>query len=100
MLASHDWHLHCGALMSIAAMAEGDARVMEAELGKIVELVANELNDPYPRVRYAVAYACEHSFQSTSPIANYGASGQLCTDLEDIIQAQHHGAIFGVLHAR
>ena len=82
--------------MSIAAMAEGDARAMEAELGKIVGLVVNELNDPYPRVRYAVASACERSFQPTCPIANYGTSGQ-CSNLEEIMQAQHHEAIFGVL---
>lgn len=56
MLASHDWRLRHGALMSIAAMAEGGARVMEAELDKIVRLVTNSFNDPHPRVRYA---ACQ-----------------------------------------
>ncbi|KAI5120820.1 hypothetical protein M0805_003216 [Coniferiporia weirii] len=81
MFASHDWRLRHGGLMAIAALGEGGARVMEAELGRVVSLVTNAFADPHPRVRFA---ACQ-------------CIGQLCTDLEEVIQAQHHAAIFGAL---
>ncbi|KAL7277457.1 hypothetical protein ACG7TL_008378 [Trametes sanguinea] len=37
MLASHDWRLRHAGLMAIAAIAEGTSKVMQQELGKIVE---------------------------------------------------------------
>ncbi|OCB84852.1 ARM repeat-containing protein [Sanghuangporus baumii] len=81
MLASHDWRLRHGALMAIASMAEGGARVMEGELARVIALITNAFNDPHPRVRYA---ACQ-------------CTGQLCTDLEDIVQERHHTEVFGAL---
>ena len=81
MLASHDWRLRHGALMAIASMGEGGARVVESELGRVIALVTNAFNDPHPRVRYA---ACQ-------------CIGQLCTDLEDIVQERHHAEVFDAL---
>ncbi|THH09772.1 hypothetical protein EW145_g1787 [Phellinidium pouzarii] len=81
MLANHDWRLRHGALMAIAAMGEGGARMMEPELKYIVDLVTHAFRDPHPRVRFA---ACQ-------------CIGQLCTDLEEVIQTQHHAVIFGAL---
>lgn len=37
MLASHDWRLRHAGLMAIAAIAEGTNKVMQHELGKVVE---------------------------------------------------------------
>lgn len=40
MLASHDWRLRHAGLMAIASIAEGTSKVMQQELGKVVECVA------------------------------------------------------------
>lgn len=74
-VASHDWRLRHAGLMAITAIAEGTSKVMQQELGKIVEcvslsrlpargvlsaficrLVTPMFKDPHPRVRYA---ACQ-----------------------------------------
>ncbi|OBZ65152.1 Importin subunit beta-3 [Grifola frondosa] len=81
MLASHDWRLRHAGLMAIAAIAEGTSKVMQHELGKVVNLVTPMFNDPHPRVRYA---ACQ-------------CIGQLCTDLEEVIQEQYHQQLFAAL---
>ncbi|CCM06072.1 uncharacterized protein FIBRA_08319 [Fibroporia radiculosa] len=81
MLASHDWRLRHAGLMAIAAIAEGTNKVMQHELGKIIDLVTPMFSDPHPRVRYA---ACQ-------------CIGQLCTDLEEVIQEQFHQQIFAAL---
>ncbi|TFK97367.1 armadillo-type protein [Pterulicium gracile] len=73
MLANFDWKVRHAGLMAIAAVAEGGSEVMQEELGKVVELVVPPFKDPHPRVRYA---ACQ-------------CVGQLCTDLESIIQSQY-----------
>lgn len=81
MLASPDWRLRHGALSAIAAMGEGGARVVESELARVVALVIPAFSDPHPRVRHA---ACQ-------------CIGQLCTDLEDVLQARHPNEVFGAL---
>ncbi|KAF5347677.1 hypothetical protein D9758_014842 [Tetrapyrgos nigripes] len=81
MLASYDWRARHAGLMAIAAIGEGTGKVMVSELGKIVGLVIPMFRDNHPRVRYA---ACQ-------------CVGQLCTDLEEIIQEQYHQQLFSVL---
>ncbi|KAJ6514536.1 armadillo-type protein [Mycena vulgaris] len=81
MMASYDWRVRHAGLMAVAAIAEGTAKVMENELGKVVELVTPMFRDLHPRVRYA---ACQ-------------CVGQLCTDLEEVIQARYHQQLFAVL---
>ncbi|KZT00064.1 ARM repeat-containing protein [Laetiporus sulphureus 93-53] len=81
MLASYDWRLRHAGLMAIAAIAEGTSKVMQHELGKVIDLVIPMFNDQHPRVRYA---ACQ-------------CIGQLCTDLEEVIQEKFHQQIFGAL---
>ncbi|KAI8978352.1 ARM repeat-containing protein [Trametes punicea] len=81
MLASHDWRLRHAGLMAIAAIAEGTSKVMQQELGKIIDLVTPMFKDPHPRVRYA---ACQ-------------CIGQLCTDLEEVVQERYHEQIFSAL---
>ena len=41
MLASHDWRLRHAGLMAIAAIAEGTSKVMQQELGKVIECVVS-----------------------------------------------------------
>ena len=40
MLTSHDWKLRHAELMVIASVAEGTSKVMQNELGKVVEYVS------------------------------------------------------------
>jgi hypothetical protein len=56
MLANYDWRLRHAGLMAIAAIAEGTSKVMQMELGKVVDLVTPMFKDAHPRVRYA---ACQ-----------------------------------------
>ncbi|KAJ7108609.1 armadillo-type protein [Mycena epipterygia] len=81
MMVSYDWRVRHAGLMAVAAIAEGTAKVMENELGKVVELVTPMFSDLHPRVRYA---ACQ-------------CVGQLCTDLEEVIQERYHQQLFAVL---
>lgn len=81
MMNSHDWRLRHAGLMAIAAVAEGTSQVMLKELGKVVDLVIPMFSDRHPRVRHA---ACQ-------------CVGQLCTDLEEVIQAEYHQQLFSAL---
>ncbi|TFK45223.1 ARM repeat-containing protein [Heliocybe sulcata] len=81
MLAGHDWRIRHAGLMAIAVVAEGTSKVMSNELGKVVELVVPMFKDSHPRVRHA---ACQ-------------CIGQLCTDMEEIIQEKYHEEIFAAL---
>ncbi|KZP09493.1 ARM repeat-containing protein [Athelia psychrophila] len=81
MLASYDWRLRHAGLMAVGAIGEGTSKVMVHELGKVVELVLPMFGDAHPRVRYA---ACQ-------------CVGQLCTDLEEVIQEQYGANLFSVL---
>ncbi|KAN0081729.1 Armadillo-type fold [Tylopilus felleus] len=81
MLASYDWRLRHAGLMAIAAIGEGTSKVMQLELGKVVDLVTPMFKDSHPRVRYA---ACQ-------------CLGQLCTDLEEVIQDRYHRQLFAAL---
>ncbi|KAF9365094.1 hypothetical protein BGX34_011434 [Mortierella sp. NVP85] len=78
MLATNDnWKSRHAALMALSAIAEGCARIMEAELGKIIQMVLPFLRDPHPRVRYA---ACN-------------AIGQMATDFAGVIQKNYHAMV-------
>ncbi|KAI1316705.1 hypothetical protein EDD11_009594 [Mortierella claussenii] len=78
MLANNqDWKSRHAGLMAVSAIAEGCARIMEAELPKIIHMVLPFLRDPHPRVRYA---ACN-------------AIGQMATDFAGIMQKNHHAVV-------
>ncbi|KAI0032084.1 ARM repeat-containing protein [Vararia minispora EC-137] len=79
MLASHDWRLRHAGLMAIASVAEGTNKVWMTHLPRA--LITPMFSDSHPRVRYA---ACQ-------------CVGQLCTDLEEVIQAEYHQQLFSVL---
>ncbi|KIK57273.1 hypothetical protein GYMLUDRAFT_263322 [Collybiopsis luxurians FD-317 M1] len=80
MMANYDWRSRHAGLMAIAAIAEGTGKVMANELGRVVALVTPMFKDSHPRVRYA---ACQ-------------CVGQLCTDIEEIIE-RYHEQLFAVL---
>ncbi|CAG8467575.1 10518_t:CDS:10 [Funneliformis mosseae] len=77
MLGSDKWQQRHAALMAISAIGEGCVKIMEAELGKIIELVLPYLRDPHARVRYA---ACN-------------AIGQMSTDFQDTLQKKFHNIV-------
>ncbi|KAF9472591.1 ARM repeat-containing protein [Pholiota conissans] len=81
MMVSFDWRVRHAGLMAIAAIGEGTGKVMQKELQTIVDMVTPMFNDTHPRVRYA---SCQ-------------CVGQLCTDLEEIIQQRFHRQLFAVL---
>ncbi|KAF9445877.1 ARM repeat-containing protein [Macrolepiota fuliginosa MF-IS2] len=81
MLADYDWRARHAGLIAIASIAEGTGKVMLNELGKIVDLVTPMFRDSHPRVRHA---ACQ-------------CVGQLCTDLEEVMQERYHQQLFSVL---
>ncbi|KAF8521902.1 ARM repeat-containing protein [Hysterangium stoloniferum] len=81
MLKSHEWRIRHAGLMAVAVVGEGTHKVMANELSEVVGLVLPMFNDPHPRVRWAASQCL----------------GQLCTDLEEIIQERFHREIFSVL---
>ncbi|KAF8637684.1 hypothetical protein AX16_010759 [Volvariella volvacea WC 439] len=81
MMASYDWRVRHAGLSAIAAIAEGTGKVMQNELGKVIDLILPMFKDIHPRVRHA---ACQ-------------CLGQLCTDLEEVIQEGYHQQLFSVL---
>ncbi|KIJ25106.1 hypothetical protein M422DRAFT_193858 [Sphaerobolus stellatus SS14] len=81
MLKSHEWRIRHAGLMAVAVVGEGTHKVMAKELAEVVALILPMFSDPHPRVRWA---ACQ-------------CLGQLCTDLEEVMQERFHREIFSVL---
>ncbi|KAF9578472.1 hypothetical protein BGW38_005703, partial [Lunasporangiospora selenospora] len=77
MLANESWTARHAALFAVSAIGEGCVRIMEAELGKIINMVLPFLRDSHPRVRYA---ACN-------------AIGQMSTDFAGPMQKSHHAVV-------
>ncbi|KAF9394692.1 hypothetical protein CPC16_010607 [Podila verticillata] len=77
MLANENWKARHAALFAVSAIGEGCVRIMEAELGKIINMILPFLRDPHPRVRYA---ACN-------------AIGQMSTDFAGPMQKNHHAIV-------
>jgi vesicle coat complex subunit len=69
------------ALITIAQIAEGCAKVMTKNLDQVVGMVLNSFNDPHPRVRWAAI----------------NAVGQLSTDLGPELQNQLHHVVLPAL---
>ncbi|KAL1918162.1 uncharacterized protein VTP21DRAFT_3428 [Calcarisporiella thermophila] len=81
MLGSQQWQQRHAALMAISAIGEGCVKIMEAELGKVIELVLPYLRDPHARVRWA---ACN-------------AIGQMSTDFAPTMQKLYHSQVLSGL---
>ncbi|GMY16117.1 importin-5-like [Fagus crenata] len=82
-LAAPDWQSHHAALIALAQIAEGCAKVMIKNLDQVVAMVLNSFQDPHPRVRWAAI----------------NAIGQLSTDLGPDLQVQYHGQVLPALAA-
>jgi importin-5 len=81
MLSSSDWRERHASLMAISSIAEGCEKYMKAELSRILDMILPHLQDPHPRVRWAVC----------------NAVGQLSTDLAPTIQKQYHERVMHAL---
>ncbi|KAL5563592.1 hypothetical protein UlMin_033339 [Ulmus minor] len=82
-LAAPEWQKHHAALIALAQIAEGCAKVMLKNLEQVVAMVLNSFQDPHPRVRWAAI----------------NAIGQLSTDLGPDLQVQYHQRVLPALAA-
>ncbi|KAM1802697.1 hypothetical protein ACFX12_028759 [Malus domestica] len=80
-LAAPEWQKHHAALIALAQIAEGCAKVMIKNLEQVVAMVLNSFQDPHPRVRWAAI----------------NAIGQLSTDLGPDLQVQYHQSVLPAL---
>ncbi|KAJ3043950.1 hypothetical protein HK097_001614 [Rhizophlyctis rosea] len=81
MLGDQAWPQRHAGLMAISAIAEGCAKIMEQELGRIMGLVLPYLGDGHPRVRWAAA----------------NCVGQLSTDFAPTMQNQFAQQVLNAL---
>ncbi|GJN23631.1 hypothetical protein PR202_gb11295 [Eleusine coracana subsp. coracana] len=79
--SSEEWKRRHAALMTIAQIAEGSAKVMIKNLEQVVGMVLNSFQDPHPRVRWAAI----------------NAIGQLSTDLGPEVQNHLHHVVLPAL---
>ncbi|KAJ4724033.1 importin-5-like [Melia azedarach] len=80
-LAAPEWQKHHAALIALAQIAEGCAKVMVKNLEHVLSMVLNSFHDPHPRVRWAAI----------------NAIGQLSTDLGPDLQNQFHQRVLPAL---
>ncbi|KAM0923386.1 hypothetical protein ACQ4PT_005570 [Festuca glaucescens] len=80
-IGAEEWKRRHAALVTIAQIAEGCAKVMTKNLDQVVGMVLNSFNDPHPRVRWAAI----------------NAVGQLSTDLGPELQNQLHHVVLPAL---
>ncbi|XVF47512.1 hypothetical protein PTKIN_Ptkin03bG0114600 [Pterospermum kingtungense] len=80
-LAAPEWQKHHAALIALAQIAEGCAKVMIKNLEQVVSMVLNSFHDSHPRVRWAAI----------------NAIGQLSTDLGPDLQIQYHHRVLPAL---
>ncbi|GAV83604.1 HEAT domain-containing protein/DUF577 domain-containing protein/HEAT_2 domain-containing protein [Cephalotus follicularis] len=82
-LSAPEWQKHHAALIALAQIAEGCAKVMIKNLEQVVSMVLNSFRDPHPRVRWAAI----------------NAIGQLSTDLGPDLQNHYHQQVLPALAA-
>jgi hypothetical protein len=83
LAADPDWRRRHAALVMLAQIAEGCAKVMSGQLDALVSATLAGLADPHPKVRWA---ACQ-------------ALGQMCTDLGPALQRSQGGRALPALVA-
>ncbi|XP_006650446.2 importin-5-like [Oryza brachyantha] len=79
--SAEEWKRRHAALVTIAQIAEGCAKVMIKNLEQVVGMVLNSFQDPHPRVRWAAI----------------NAIGQLSTDLGPELQNKLHHVVLPAL---
>ncbi|KAI5065336.1 hypothetical protein GOP47_0020031 [Adiantum capillus-veneris] len=80
-IADQDWRKRHAALIALAQIAEGCAKIMTKSLEPVVNMVLNSFQDSQPKVRWAAI----------------NAIGQLCTDLGPDLQKQFHQKVLPAL---
>ncbi|KAG0487272.1 hypothetical protein HPP92_009367 [Vanilla planifolia] len=80
-LAAPEWQKRHAALITLAQIAEGCAKVMIKNLEQVVSMVLASFRDPNPRVRWAAI----------------NAVGQLSTDLGSDLQVHYHQQVLPAL---
>lgn len=80
-IADQDWRKRHAALIALAQIAEGCAKIMTKSLEPVVNMVLNLFQDSQPKVRWAAI----------------NAIGQLCTDLGPDLQKQFHQKVLPAL---
>ncbi|KAJ7541709.1 hypothetical protein O6H91_10G072300 [Diphasiastrum complanatum] len=80
-VTDQDWKKRHAALITLAQIAEGCAKVMIKNLEPVVSMILNSFQDPHPRVRWAAI----------------NAIGQLSTDLGPDLQQQYHQQVLPAL---
>ncbi|KAG2182508.1 hypothetical protein INT43_007439 [Umbelopsis isabellina] len=81
MLQSEQWQQRHAALMAISAIGEGCVKIMEPELGSIIQLIVPYFKDPSARVRYATC----------------NAVGQMSTDFAPVLQKKFYEMVLSSL---
>lgn len=77
-----DWRCRHAAIMGLSTMGEGCRRQMEPLIAQIInDMVLPLINDPHPRVRYAVC----------------NCLGQMCTDFSPTVQKKCHDRVLPAL---
>ncbi|KAF3322060.1 importin-5 isoform X2 [Carex littledalei] len=80
-LSAPEWQKHHAALITLAQIAEGCAKVMLKNLEQVVNMILNGFQHPHPRVRWAAI----------------NAIGQLSTDLGPDLQTHYHQKVLPAL---
>ncbi|KAH7372426.1 hypothetical protein KP509_17G003600 [Ceratopteris richardii] len=80
-LADPDWRRRHAALIALAQIAEGCAKIMSKSLEPVINMVLNSFQDSQPKVRWAAI----------------NAIGQLSTDLGPDLQNQFHQRVLPAL---
>lgn len=80
-ISDQDWRKRHAALIALAQIAEGCAKIMTKSLESVVNMVLNSFQDSQPRVRWAAI----------------NAIGQLSTDLGPELQKQFHQRVLPAL---
>ncbi|KAK8938099.1 hypothetical protein KSP40_PGU009686 [Platanthera guangdongensis] len=80
-LSAPEWQKRHAALITLAQIAEGCAKVMITNLEQVVSMVLSSFGDPHPRVRWAAI----------------NAIGQLSTDLGPDLQVHYHQLVLPAL---
>ncbi|EFJ15568.1 hypothetical protein SELMODRAFT_155690 [Selaginella moellendorffii] len=80
-ISDPDWKKRHAALITLAQIAEGCAKVMIKNLEPVVSMILNSFQDPHPRVRWAAI----------------NAIGQLSTDLGPDLQQLYHQRVLPAL---
>jgi hypothetical protein len=81
MLQSPHWEQRSAALLALSVIMEGCKKMLEKELGKLVNMTIPYIRDPHPRVRYACI----------------NCLGQMCTDFGPKLQQKYHAQIMPAL---